>query len=187
MTNRWSSARLAHFARRRVSDFAPADQSGVGMQEMYRFLLMFLRFLMVCGLVVIVHAVASDDSAAGQTRPQARVGCANQPRRTTRRPCAIDYLPAGLISDRHLLFNPKPEYPDDAKVKGISGSVFVFVVTDTGGKVISATIVSGPPRLQQAALNAAKQVRLSPTKMSGQPIKVGGMLKYDFFLERKSP
>ena len=96
----------------------------------------------------------------------------------------VDYISGGLFPDEKLLAKPKPKYPDIAKSKGISGNVFVFVLTDTDGNVTSATIHSGPPLLQEAALEAAKQARFPLTKLSGVPIKIRVLLKYDFDLTR---
>jgi protein TonB len=80
------------------------------------------------------------------------------------------------------LAKPQPTYPEAAKAKGISGSVFVFVLTDIEGNVTSATISSGPPLLQDAALEAARQARFRRTKLSGVPMKIRVLLRYDFIL-----
>ncbi|MDT7778715.1 MAG: hypothetical protein QOC99_1227, partial [Acidobacteriota bacterium] len=37
--------------------------------------------------------------------------------------------------------------------------------------------------LQQAAVAAARQARFSPTLLSGQPVKVSGVITYNFMLE----
>ena len=48
------------------------------------------------------------------------------------------------------------------------------------GNVIAAHAVSGHPLLQSAAVGAARQARFSPTKLSGQPVKVTGVIQYNF-------
>jgi protein TonB len=58
--------------------------------------------------------------------------------------------------------------------------VVVQVTIDENGSVISASAVSGHPLLTQAAVNAARQARFSPTKLSGQPVKVTGVIQYNF-------
>jgi TonB family protein len=75
---------------------------------------------------------------------------------------------------------PLPEYPAIAKQANASGSVTVEVTVDEGGNVISAEAVSGHPLLRAAAVTAARQAKLSPTKLSGQPVKVSGILVYNF-------
>ena len=75
---------------------------------------------------------------------------------------------------------PKPEYPPAALAVRASGAVNVQVTIDEGGSVISAAAVSGHPLLRSAAVEAAKQARFSPTLLSGQPVKVTGVIVYNF-------
>ena len=62
------------------------------------------------------------------------------------------------------------------------GVVKVDVVLDETGKVISASASSGPGALRDAAVQAALKARFSPTKLSGQPVKVSGVINYKFTL-----
>ncbi|MBC8029937.1 MAG: energy transducer TonB [Pyrinomonadaceae bacterium] len=77
---------------------------------------------------------------------------------------------------------PPPSYPDAAKRSRVSGSVIVEVVIDEMGKVISAQAISGPMALREVAIQAALRARFSPTKLSGQPVKVSGTISYKFAL-----
>jgi len=63
-----------------------------------------------------------------------------------------------------------------------SGVVTVDVILDETGRVISATASSGPIMLREAATQAALKARFSPTKLSGQPVKVSGVINYKFAL-----
>ena len=65
----------------------------------------------------------------------------------------------------------------------MTGVVVIQVVVDETGKVISAEAVSGPSLLKDAALQAALKARFSPTKLSGQPVKVSGVINYKFGLQ----
>jgi protein TonB len=76
-----------------------------------------------------------------------------------------------------------PIYPDAAKRSRMSGVVEVEVLIDVSGKVISAKAVRGPGMLQQAAEMAARQARFTPTLLSGQPMKVVGVISYNFTLK----
>jgi protein TonB len=58
----------------------------------------------------------------------------------------------------------------------------VQIVVDEDGKVISAKASSGPPLLLYAAEKAAYQARFSPTLLSGLPVKVSGVITYNFIL-----
>jgi outer membrane biosynthesis protein TonB len=58
--------------------------------------------------------------------------------------------------------------------------VSVEVVIDELGKVISARAIDGPMALRSVAVQAALRARFSPTKLSGQPVKVTGSINYKF-------
>jgi protein TonB len=77
---------------------------------------------------------------------------------------------------------PPPVYPEAAKRMRTSGVVSVDVVLDESGKVVSANATSGPSILREAAVQAALKARFSPTKLSGQPVKVSGVINYKFAL-----
>jgi len=75
---------------------------------------------------------------------------------------------------------PKPAYPPAAKAVRASGAVSVQVLIDESGRVVSASAVSGHPLLRAAAEGAARGARFSPTLLSGQPVKVSGVITYNF-------
>ncbi|HEX6728641.1 MAG TPA: TonB family protein [Pyrinomonadaceae bacterium] len=77
---------------------------------------------------------------------------------------------------------PPPSYPEGAKRMKTQGTVTVEVVLDENGKVISAEATNGPIMLREAAVQAAKRARFSPTKLSGMPVKVSGVINYKFSL-----
>lgn len=78
---------------------------------------------------------------------------------------------------------PKPPYPAIAKLLRIQGPVNVQVLINETGKVISAKAVSGNPSLVTAAQQAALQARFSPTMLGEQPVKVSGIITYNFVLQ----
>jgi len=75
---------------------------------------------------------------------------------------------------------PKPGYPPAAKAVHAGGAVSVQVLISESGSVISASAVSGHPLLRAAAEAAARGARFSPTLLSGQPVKVSGVITYNF-------
>lgn len=75
---------------------------------------------------------------------------------------------------------PKPAYPAAAKAVRAGGAVSVQVLISESGSVISANAVSGHPLLRAAAEGAARGARFSPTLLSGQPVKVSGVITYNF-------
>lgn len=75
---------------------------------------------------------------------------------------------------------PRPVYPEIARAAMASGSVAVEITIDESGNVISAKAISGHPLLQAAAVTAARGAQFSPTKLNGEPVKVQGIITYDF-------
>jgi protein TonB len=90
---------------------------------------------------------------------------------------------SGGVLNGKAISKPQPPYPAIAKAARASGTVTVQIVVDESGRVVSASAVGGHPLLQQAAVQAARQARFSPTLLSGQPVKVSGVITYNFVLQ----
>ena len=92
-------------------------------------------------------------------------------------------IQSGGVLNGKAISLPQPAYPPMAKAARASGTVNVQVLVDETGKVVSATAVSGHPLLRQAAVQAAYGARFTPTLLSGQPVKVQGIITYNFVLQ----
>jgi TonB family protein len=88
-------------------------------------------------------------------------------------------ISGGVLNGKAISL-PAPEYPAIAKQAKASGAVAVQVTIDENGFVISARAVSGHPLLQAASVAAARQARFSPTLLLGEPVKVTGVIIYNF-------
>jgi len=91
-------------------------------------------------------------------------------------------ISGGILNGKALAL-PSPLYPEMAKRTRAMGIVEVEVVIDLSGKVISAKAVKGPMILQSAAEEAARRAKFSPTLLSGQPVRVSGVITYNFTLQ----
>ena len=89
---------------------------------------------------------------------------------------------SGGVLNGTAMYLPPPVYPDAAKRMRTQGVVMVEVILDETGKVVAANATSGPSVLREAAVQAALKARFSPTKLSGQPVKVSGVINYKFAL-----
>ncbi len=89
---------------------------------------------------------------------------------------------SGGVLNGTAVFLPPPMYPEAAKRMRTQGVVSVDVILDETGKVVAANASSGPSALRDAAVQAALKARFSPTKLSGQPVKVSGVINYKFAL-----
>jgi TonB family protein len=84
------------------------------------------------------------------------------------------------VLEGKAISKPAPAYPWLAAVLEISGNVQVDVVIDELGTVTVAEAVSGPLLLKRVAVEAARKARFTPTLLSGQPVKVKGVITYHF-------
>ncbi|MGA2807475.1 MAG: TonB family protein [Terracidiphilus sp.] len=73
----------------------------------------------------------------------------------------------GMLSKRTPL-----AYPAEAKAQGISGTVELKALIGTDGKIVNLQVMSGPPALQEAALNAVKDWEYKPYTVNGEPVQV---------------
>jgi len=78
---------------------------------------------------------------------------------------------------------PRPNYPPMARQIRVQGTVAVQVLIDENGRVISAKAVAGHPLLVPEAQRAAMQARFSPTMIGDQPVKVSGVITYNFVMQ----
>ncbi|MCI0663056.1 MAG: energy transducer TonB [Acidobacteria bacterium] len=77
----------------------------------------------------------------------------------------------------------EPEYPSSAAAAGVQGEVSVSITISETGKVIEAEVIKGHSLLRDAALQAARQWLFKPTELSGVPVKVIGVLTFNFTLK----
>ena len=91
-------------------------------------------------------------------------------------------IQGGVLNGKAISL-PKPSYPEAAREAKASGTVVVRITIDENGEVISARAVSGHPSLHDAAVAAASRARFTPTRLSGQPVKVSGTVTYNFVLQ----
>jgi len=96
--------------------------------------------------------------------------------------------PPGEILNGKAIALGRPAYPDLARYQGISGTVWVLVDIDETGKVINASdMCQGPPYLSESAVKAAYQSRFTPTKVSGVPVNVRGLIQFNFVNQSARP
>jgi TonB family protein len=97
----------------------------------------------------------------------------------TPRPAPRAPISGGVMNGKATSL-PQPLYPPIARAAHASGQVNVQVLVDESGNVLTASAVSGHPLLKQSAVQAARQAKFRPTLLSGQPVKVTGIIVYNF-------
>ena len=124
-------------------------------------------------------AMPSGPGAGTVVSAPTKVDIAGEPPPPEPKPTPRAPISGGVLNGKAISL-PKPAYPAIAKAAHASGTVVVQVLIDENGNVVSANAVSGHPLLIQAATSAARSAKFSPTKLSGQPVKVTGVIQYNF-------
>jgi len=75
----------------------------------------------------------------------------------------------GDVTPAQLLKSVPPAYPAMARSQRISGNVQIDALIDESGSVSAVKVLSGPPLLHRAALDAVKQWKYSPALLDGKP------------------
>ena len=75
---------------------------------------------------------------------------------------------------------PKPIYPPAATASRVTGPATVRVTINEEGYVIYAKMICGNSVFKEAVVSAASKARFSPTLLSGLPVKVTGLITYNF-------
>ena len=94
-------------------------------------------------------------------------------------PADGDAIEVGPINEMALSL-PPPSYPVEGRRLPVAIKVSVEVVIDQTGRILSARAADGPARLRGAAEDAARAAIFMPFKVQGVPIKVKGLLVYNF-------
>jgi protein TonB len=91
-------------------------------------------------------------------------------------------LPSIVLQSKAISL-PQPPYPPLARQIRLSGPVSVQILVDESGRVVAAHAVSGHPFLTKSAEEAALRARFTPTMLSGVPVKVQGVITYNFVMQ----
>lgn len=75
---------------------------------------------------------------------------------------------------------PKPAYPPAAIAVRAAGPVSVRILVDDSGAVFSSEAVTGHPLLRASATQAACEAKFHPTVLDGKPMKMTGIITYNF-------
>jgi protein TonB len=94
-------------------------------------------------------------------------------------PKKVHKISGGVVNGKAISL-PVPVYSPAAKAIGVSGIVNVEVTIDESGRVVSAKAVTGHALLRQSAERAANNARFRPTLLSNEPVKVTGVIVYNF-------
>jgi len=75
----------------------------------------------------------------------------------------------GEIKSPAKIRDVKPAYPAEARAAGVQGVVIVEILVDPAGEVHDVRVLRSIPILDEAALDAVRQWRFTPTLLNGEP------------------
>jgi periplasmic protein TonB len=84
-----------------------------------------------------------------------------------RRPIVSSHVMAG-----NLIAKTTPLYPVIAREARVQGTVVLQATIGTAGEIENLRVISGPPLLQQAAMDAVRTWRYKPFYLNGEPVAV---------------
>jgi TonB family protein len=92
--------------------------------------------------------------------------------------------PASDVNERaRVLSKPEPQYTEEARRSGTTGTVVLRVVFSRTGEVTNIRAVQAlGSGLTEKAIAAARQIRFVPARKNGQPISMYMQLEYNFNL-----
>lgn len=88
----------------------------------------------------------------------------------------------GAVQAAKMIRQVPPVYPVLAKQAHVTGTVVLHAIVGKDGTIEKLQLVSGPPLLVQAAIDAVKQWQYSPTLLNGQPVEVDTSIDVNFTL-----
>jgi protein TonB len=91
------------------------------------------------------------------------------------------HISEGVLAG-NLITPIRPQYPAIARVTGTQGTVIIQATISTTGTIVNPHVVSGPPLLQGAALEAVRNARYRPYLLNHQPTEVETTFSINFHL-----
>jgi len=89
----------------------------------------------------------------------------------------------GNIKQPMKIKDVKPVYPPEAQANRVQGVVIIETIIDPDGLVVDARILRSIPLLDEAALDAVRQWKFTPTLMNGAPTAVVMTVTVNFMLQ----
>ncbi|HLY60909.1 MAG TPA: energy transducer TonB [Terriglobia bacterium] len=86
------------------------------------------------------------------------------------------------VQEAKLIFGPKPEYPQMARITRTQGEVELKAIIGKDGTIQELKVISGSPLLIRAAVDAVSRWRYQPTLLNGEPVEVVTDITVNFIL-----
>jgi len=178
--------------RAHPEDHSDVAQAALNLGEYYRSRRAYSKAgpLFLRAIAINDKVLPRDDPAVGQAVQRYRCflyeseGVVNAEKKLSelaksRGPSQPPASGGGVLNGKALSL-PTPAYPSEARSIHASGIVMVEITIDEKGKVIEARSICGHPVFAKPSVEAAYRARFTPTKLSGAPVQVHGIIIYNF-------
>jgi protein TonB len=88
----------------------------------------------------------------------------------------------GNVQQAKAIERTQPQYPAIAKAAHVQGTVVLHAIIAKDGTVQQLQLMSGPPLLVNAAMEAVRSWRYQPTLLNGEPVEVDTTIQVVFSL-----
>jgi protein TonB len=88
------------------------------------------------------------------------------------------------VQQAQLTSRVEPRYPAIAIQTRTEGTVLLHAIISRDGRITALEVLSGPPLLVQAALDAVRQWRYRPTYLGSEPVEVDTSITVIFRLNK---
>jgi TonB family protein len=136
--------------------------------------LLFLALVAVGGLWAYRHPALLAKALMAPERPAVTVAPEVPPQRM---------IVAADVMQSLIRYRTMPIYPEAARGKNIEGGVLLDTVIGKDGRVLDVQLISGPPELAPAAMDAVKNWRFSPFTLNGAAVEVETTIEVAFRLQ----
>jgi TonB family protein len=87
-------------------------------------------------------------------------------------PSDVPVRVGGDVKAPKLIKHVSPRFPNVAQAAKIQGRVTIEALVDKEGRVARTTVLASHPLFDEAAIEAVRQWRYTPTLLGGQPVEV---------------
>ena len=91
-------------------------------------------------------------------------------------------LRVSRVMEGNLIHRVQPVYPVLAKMARVQGAVVLRAVISQQGTIEGLAVISGPPALVEAAVEAVRQWRYRPYYLNDEPVEVDTQVTVNFVL-----
>lgn len=126
-------------------------------------------------------ALSLPDSVVGSDKAAENVFHTSTPP-VVKQPATPQRLAISHLEESSLVYKTTPVYPAIAIATHTSGTVSLAATISKTGTIENLRVVSGPPLLRQAAMDAVRQWRYRPYVLNGQPVEVDTTVQVVFRL-----